>query len=86
MWNASAGPSIADPVGLQIPDDQPLSQPCRSLRPYACCVQITVRLFAGLRELAGTGHRELELPEGSSLVDVWPALGLETSRRACSTP
>jgi molybdopterin synthase catalytic subunit len=39
-------------------------------------VKITVRLFAGLRELAGTGHRELELPEGSSPADVWPALGL----------
>ena len=39
-------------------------------------MQITVRLFAGLRELAGTGQRELELPEGSSPADVWPALGL----------
>ena len=39
-------------------------------------MQITVRLFAGLRELAGTGRRELELPEGSSSADVWPALGL----------
>lgn len=39
-------------------------------------MQITVRLFAGLRELAGTGRRELELPEGSSLADVWPALDL----------
>ena len=39
-------------------------------------MQITVRLFAGLRELAGTGLRELELPEGSSPADVWPALGL----------
>jgi MoaE-MoaD fusion protein len=39
-------------------------------------VQITVRLFAGLRELAGTGNKELELPEGSSVTDVWQALGL----------
>jgi MoaE-MoaD fusion protein len=39
-------------------------------------VQTTVRLFAGLRELAGTTRLELELPEGSSLADVWPALGL----------
>ena len=45
-------------------------------RAYASGVQITVRLFAGLRELAGTGRRELELPDGSSLADVWPALGL----------
>ncbi len=43
---------------------------------YARDVRIAVRLFAGLRELAGTGHRELELPEGSSPADVWPALGL----------
>jgi MoaE-MoaD fusion protein len=39
-------------------------------------VQITVRLFAGLRELAGTGRRELELPEPASVDDVWPALEL----------
>ena len=37
---------------------------------------IAVRLFAGLRELAGTGSRDLELPDGSSVGDVWPALGL----------
>jgi molybdopterin synthase catalytic subunit len=39
-------------------------------------VRITVRLFAGLRERAGTGARALELPEGSTLGDVWSALGL----------
>jgi molybdopterin synthase catalytic subunit len=39
-------------------------------------VNVTVKLFAGLRERAGTGERELELPDGSSLADVWPALGL----------
>jgi molybdopterin synthase catalytic subunit len=39
-------------------------------------VKITVRLFAGLRELAGTGRRELELPEPASVDDVWPALEL----------
>jgi MoaE-MoaD fusion protein len=39
-------------------------------------VQITVRLFAGLRELAGTGRQELELPEHASVDDVWPALEL----------
>ena len=37
---------------------------------------IAVRLFAGLRELAGTGSRDLELPDGSSVDDVWSALGL----------
>ena len=37
---------------------------------------IAVRLFAGLRELAGTGSRDLELPDGSSVGDVWSALEL----------
>jgi molybdopterin synthase catalytic subunit len=39
-------------------------------------VRVTVRLFAGLRERAGTGERELELSDGASVSDVWPALGL----------
>ena len=39
-------------------------------------MQVTVRLFAALREQAGTGERKLELPEGSRLAEVWPALGL----------
>jgi len=37
---------------------------------------VTVRLFAGLRELAGAGRRELELAEGAAVADVWAALGL----------
>jgi molybdopterin synthase catalytic subunit len=37
---------------------------------------VVVRLFAGLRELAGTGQRELELPGDASVRDVWPLLGL----------
>jgi molybdopterin synthase catalytic subunit len=39
-------------------------------------MKITVRLFAGLREIAGTGRRELEFPDVASVSDVWPALGL----------
>jgi molybdopterin synthase catalytic subunit/molybdopterin converting factor small subunit len=39
-------------------------------------VKIIVRLFAGLRERAGAGRLELELPDGASIVDVWPALEL----------
>jgi MoaE-MoaD fusion protein len=39
-------------------------------------MRISVRLFAGLRERAGYGERDLELPEGARLADVWPALGL----------
>ena len=39
-------------------------------------MRVTVRLFAGLRERAGTGERELELPEGSTVGDAWTALEL----------
>jgi molybdopterin synthase catalytic subunit len=39
-------------------------------------VKVTVKLFAALRERAGTGERELELPDGARLAEVWPALGL----------
>ncbi len=39
-------------------------------------MRVTVRLFAGLREHAGTGSRDLELEEGARVEDVWPALGL----------
>ena len=39
-------------------------------------MRVVVRLFAGLRERAGADRRELELGEGSSVEDVWPALGL----------
>ncbi|HSK16571.1 MAG TPA: molybdenum cofactor biosynthesis protein MoaE [Gaiellaceae bacterium] len=39
-------------------------------------MRIGVKLFAGLRERAGTGERELELPEGARVADVWGSLGL----------
>src|SRR5262245_24909 len=39
-------------------------------------MRVTVRLFAGLREHAGTGRRELELQDGARVGDVWPALDL----------
>jgi molybdopterin synthase catalytic subunit len=39
-------------------------------------VQVSIRLFAGLRERAGTGTRTLELPEGATVADVWGALEL----------
>ena len=35
-----------------------------------------IRLFAGLREQAGTARRELELGDPATVSDVWPALGL----------
>jgi MoaE-MoaD fusion protein len=39
-------------------------------------VRVTVRLFAGLRERAGDGEREIQLADGATVADVWPALGL----------
>jgi molybdopterin synthase catalytic subunit len=39
-------------------------------------VDVRVRLFAGLREQAGAGSLEIELPDGASVGDVWPLLGL----------
>jgi MoaE-MoaD fusion protein len=39
-------------------------------------VDIRVRLFAGLRERAGTGSRSVELPDGATVGDVWAALRL----------
>ncbi len=39
-------------------------------------MEVVVRLFAGLRERAGTGERRLELPEGSRVADVWAPLEL----------
>ena len=39
-------------------------------------MQVTVRMFAGLRERAGTGVRGLELPDGARVADVWDALDL----------
>jgi molybdopterin synthase catalytic subunit len=39
-------------------------------------VKVAVRLFAGLRERAGTRERDLDLPAGAVVGDVWPALGL----------
>jgi molybdopterin converting factor subunit 1 len=41
-------------------------------------VRVTVRLFAALRERAGTGRRELELPEGALAGDVFAALEIGT--------
>ena len=39
-------------------------------------MKVTVKLFAGLRERAGWSGRELELPEGAKLKDVWAELEL----------
>ena len=39
-------------------------------------MRIAVRLFAGLRERAGTRERGLELSDGATVGEVWPALDL----------
>jgi molybdopterin synthase catalytic subunit len=39
-------------------------------------MKVAVRLFAALREQAGAREAALELEEGASVDDVWPALGL----------
>ncbi|HEY7258934.1 MAG TPA: molybdenum cofactor biosynthesis protein MoaE [Gaiellales bacterium] len=39
-------------------------------------MRITVRLFAALRERAGWSEREVEIPEGASVADVWLRLEL----------
>ena len=39
-------------------------------------MRVTVRLFAGVREHAGTGRRDLELGDGARVEDVWAALEL----------
>jgi molybdopterin synthase catalytic subunit/molybdopterin converting factor small subunit len=41
-------------------------------------VRVTVRLFAALRERAGAGQRELELPDGATAGDVFAALEIGT--------
>jgi len=46
------------------------------------CVQVTVRLFAGLREQAGAGERALEVPDDATVAAIWPALGLKTDEPA----
>jgi MoaE-MoaD fusion protein len=39
-------------------------------------MQVTVKLFAGLRERAGTGTRALELPDSATVAEVWGELAL----------
>jgi len=39
-------------------------------------VKVSVKLFAGLRERAGWSARELELPDGAKVKDVWAELDL----------
>ena len=47
-------------------------QPAATLR----AVNVRVRLFAALREQAGSGTLEIELADRATVADVWPRLGL----------
>ena len=49
-------------------------------------MRITVRLFAALRERAGWSERELDVPDGAAVADVWPGSSWETSRPASPMP
>ena len=67
-------------IGLREPVDLDRSHGIRVYRGgYARPVRIRLRLFAGLREQAGTASQEVDLPDGSLVCDVWerlePALG-----------
>jgi MoaE-MoaD fusion protein len=53
-----------------------MTPPARQARGYAQRVKVAVKLFAAVREQAGGRERQLELADGSSVDDVWPALGL----------
>jgi molybdopterin synthase catalytic subunit len=44
--------------------------------PYTHAVNVRVRLFAALRERAGAGSVDVELPDGARVGDVWGALAL----------
>jgi len=39
-------------------------------------MRVSVRFFAALREQAGVRERDLDVPEGATVGDVWPELGL----------
>jgi MoaE-MoaD fusion protein len=56
-----------------------MTRPGEATLPAAATLRtmhVSIRLFAGLRERAGTGARELELSDGARVADVWSALEL----------
>ena len=53
-----------------------MSRVARQPRATLRRVNVRVRLFAALRERAGSGAVELELPAGATVADVWRALAL----------
>ena len=53
-----------------------MSRATRQPRDTLIRMVVRVRLFAGLRERAGTGALDIEVEEGTTVGDVWPALEL----------
>jgi MoaE-MoaD fusion protein len=53
-----------------------MSRDGRQLADTLTCVHVRVRLFAGLRERAGSGSLEVDVPDDATVADVWPLLGL----------
>jgi MoaE-MoaD fusion protein len=48
----------------------------RQLADTLVRMRVRVRLFAGLRERAGVGSLEIDVPDGATVADVWPVLEL----------
>jgi molybdopterin converting factor subunit 1 len=63
---ASAGKSFSAAHGSP---SRRIPPPCTGRNPYAAAMIVRIRLFAGLRERAGRGEVELELPAGASVGD-----------------
>ena len=53
-----------------------MSEAGRQLADTLSRVRVRVRLFAGLRERAGAGSLEIDVPDGATVADVWPVLAL----------
>jgi molybdopterin synthase catalytic subunit/molybdopterin converting factor small subunit len=53
-----------------------MSQAARQLADTLIRVHVRVRLFAALRERAGTGSLDLDVPDGATVGDVWSRLDL----------
>jgi MoaE-MoaD fusion protein len=53
-----------------------MSRAARQPAATLSTVMVRVRLFAALREQAGAGTVDVDVPDGATVAQVWPALGL----------
>jgi molybdopterin synthase catalytic subunit/molybdopterin converting factor small subunit len=53
-----------------------MSRAGRQLADTLTRVRVRIRLFAGLRERAGAGSLDIDVPDGATVADVWPVLEL----------